>query len=344
MARYYKDNSTTNPKSRVLSVDPDSTTPAAAGDLILNKNTAELFVCTNVNADGETTWTGNLQAINDATNNFVPGIVAPEGKGIIGSIYSHDSWNNSIINPQIGNPSSSGPWTTYTNYNAYTDNSAIQFLNMALGDGYGTSGSSERMFGANDTGIQGRQLSFSNGNRVGHSRNLHYEQNNTSYNGYGFRMMPIRNTSNSSITVSLASYSSNYWSSGHEGRALFVFAPVQSGAKYSEVTSVNSTLVSNSSYSSNSWQTSQTGNYTIPANTTVIVCQTSTDWYYTTYQFVDTNYFYNLNTTFTNPSIICDMRMLSALNKSHFNMAYSGSFVSTAAKIWSVTASDFGDR
>ena len=35
--------------------------------------------------------------------------------------------------------------------------------------------------------------------------------------------------------------------------------------------------------------------------------------YHTTYQFSDTNFFYDLHTTFSNSDIVCDMRMLTAL-------------------------------
>lgn len=215
---------------------------------------------------------------------------------------------------------------------------------MALGDGFGKDGTSQSMFGDEGYGVSGRTLQFANGNRVGHRKNYYYTNNSTSYSGYGFRMMPIRNTSSSPISINLYSYASNYWGSGNEGMCLFVLAPAIDGVKYSQVSSVKSTLISNTNYSSNAVQQSQSGTYTVPGNTTIIVCQTSTDWYYTSYQFVDTNYFYNLNTTFSNPAIICDMRMLSSLAKSRFNMVYSGAFATPAAALWTVTAANFGDR
>lgn len=280
-------------------------------------------------------------AATAAATTTIEGLIMPEGKGAIGSLMSHSDWGN-YYDSNNGTPTSSGAWTTYYNYNPYSDNSAIQFVMNALGDGYSNSGTSQWMLGSDSNGDYGRNIVFSNGNRLGVSRFRHYQRNSTSYPGYHFHIMPVRNTSATPITVTFSTYSSNYWSAGHEGRCLFYFLP--NSTKYSSVTNVTGNLIDQSGYSSNSPGYTQSGSVSIPGNTTILVCQSSTDWYTTSYQFVDTNFFYNLGTTFTNPNIIVDMRMLTCLARSRFNMAYSGAIGGILPKIWTQCATDFGDR
>jgi len=263
-------------------------------------------------------------------------LVAPEGKGIVGSIVSHTDRQNTYSS---GEWSSSGPWTTYTNYQAHTDNHLIQFINMALGDGLGSDGSSNEFIGDFEGGLN-RQLQFANGNRLGYKRDLFHYDNDQNYPGHSFRIMPIRNTTNAAITVSVSGYCSDYWSSGHEGAQLFMLTPT--AGLYSAVTGVTGTSLATNTGSTR--QTNLSGNISIPANTTVLACLTSTDQYQTTYRFKDTNFFYNLNTTFNNSGIICDMRMLSSLFQSRFNMTYAGSASGIIKKIWTDTALNYGDR
>jgi hypothetical protein len=324
---------------------PELTLPikdGAAGSPLLTDGRGNLYF------QGQTATAGSTAAVvTTLADKDIPGLVAPEGKGMVGRIVSHDSWQNHCYNDSLGQPSSSAAWTTYYNYSPYSDNSAIQFINMLLGDGYANSGSSEFLFGNRGQSHTARTLQFSNGNRLGHDFNLSYPKNVQSYPGYSFACMPIRNTSSAAISVSLYSQSSNYWSSGYEGRCLFYFRPNSSnyGKKYSEVTTVEGVLITDTNYSGNGAQYTQSGTISVPANTTILVCQTSSDWYYTTYQYTDLNYFYNLNTTFTNPNIICDMRMLSTLHKSRFStMSYTGSIASHFHKIWNQCGTDFGDR
>lgn len=285
----------------------------------------------------KTDGTGNLlfaQPSKEAQT-MVP-IVAPEGKGIIGSIFSHSDVNQIY---STGEWSSTGPWTTYTHYSGHVDNNAIQWVNMALGDGNGASGTSESMKGNDSEAQKSRRIQFSNGNRLGHARQEFHTDNSSLSSGYGWRIMPIRNTTASPITISLYAYASNYWS-GIEGCDIHVYTP--NTTRYSTVTSVSATSISTST--TNARANNLTGTYSVPANTTVLVCLSSTDWYYTTYDFKDTNYFYNLTTTFTNSGIICDMRMLSSLAYSRFNLPSAGAFATSLPPLWTVTATNFGDR
>lgn len=325
---------------------PELTLPlrdGAAGSPLLTDGRGNLYFQGAAVSTGSTT-----PVVTALLDKDISGLVAPEGKGMVGRIISADAWQNHTYNDSLGGGmSSSGPWTTYYNYSPYNDNSAIQFINMLLGDGYANSGTSQYLAGNRAQGHVGRTLQFSNGNRLGHDFNLSYPRNNQSYGGYTFACMPIRNTSSAAISVDIYSHSSNYWSSGHEGRCLFYFKPNagNQGKKYSEVTAVEGVLIDQGNYSGSGAQYQQSGTVSIPANTTILVCQTNTHWYYTTYQYVDLNYFHNLNTTFTNSNIICDMRMLSTLHKSRFpTMSYTGSIASHFHKIWNQCGTDFGDR
>ena len=288
---------------------------------------------------------GNLTFSNGYTFPSVPlPIIAQEGKGIVGSVSSFTDRQNSYS----GGPqwSSSGPWTTYYNYAAHDDNSLIQFINMALGDGL-PQGTSEWFIGDDDRGSGSRTLQFAHGDRLEYKRDRLQWSNSTSNGGHTFRIMPIRNNSNAAISVPFYARMSDYYSSGYEGCCMFVLAPNTS--VYSTVTTVSTTRLA---YSQSSGDTNgpqaYTGSYTIPANTTVLVCLASTNSYQTTYRFKDTSYFYYLNTsyTFADANIVCDMRMLSSLYASNFNLPNSGTCNGTGilAPLWTKTATNFGDR
>lgn len=285
----------------------------------------------------KTDGSGNLTFGAGPVIDVISGLVAPEGKGIVGSVVSHTDRQNIY---STGEWSSSGPWTTYYAYQSHTDNNTIQFINMFLGDGMATSGTSEQQYIGDFEGGLSRQLQFANGNRLGYARDLFHYDNVQGSAGHSMRIMPVRNTSSAAISVNFNSYISDYWSDGYEGAQLFILAP--NAGLYSAVTSVTGTsLATSQTTTSNS---NLTGSFSVPANTTVLVCLVSTDRYVTTYRFKDTNYFTGLNTTFTNASIICDMRMLSSLYQSRFNMAYAGAASSIIKKIWTDTALNYGDR
>ena len=92
-----------------------------------------------------------------------------------------------------------------------------------------------------------------------------------------------------------------------------------SGTTYSTVTGGSWSVLAQYDSSSASYQLSSGSSVTIPAGKTVLVMLVSSTHYHTTYQFSDTNFFYDLHTTFSNSDIVCDMRMLTALQ-----MARSG--------------------
>lgn len=265
----------------------------------------------------------------------VEGLVAPEGRGIFGSIMSHSDRQNNYNNSWAG----SGPWTSFQNVNAHTDNTLIQWINMALGDGLGSAGTSEFMYGNDAEQQKGRRLLFSNGQRLGVARDTFQYSNNTGTPGIGMQIMPLRNPTGASISVSIIGLVSDYWSNGSEGTCLFVLEPNTS--TYSTVTSVNSTRLAFSQ--TNTRQTSLNGSYTIPAGRTVLVCLASTDQYQTTYRFKDTNYFRGLDAV-ASAGAICDMRMLSNLARGRINLTYAGSAATLLPAIWTNCAATYGDR
>jgi hypothetical protein len=151
--------------------------------------------------------------------------------------------------------------------------------------------------------------------------------------------MPVRNTTGSPITITISGRCSDN-GGGYEGACIAVFEP--NTTTYSTVTSVSGTRVAY--FQASTQNQNLTGTYTIPAGKTVLVCLTSTDMYMTTYRFRDTNYFYNLDTTFPT-GVICDMRMLYNLHNSRFvDIAYTGSFTPQISAIWKQCAVNYGDR
>mgnify|MGYP000288592033 FL=1 len=105
----------------------------------------------------KTDGAGNLVFGAGPVVDVISGLVAPEGKGIVGSLISHTDRNNTY---STGEWASSGPWTTFYSYQAHTDNNLIQFINMAFGDGMGNAGTSEQQFIGDFEGGLSRQLQF----------------------------------------------------------------------------------------------------------------------------------------------------------------------------------------
>lgn len=290
----------------------------------------------------QTDGSGNLSFANPTVNQpSSTWLVAPESTYTIGTVVSHSDRQNIY---STGEWSSSGPWTTYYNYDIHADNNAIQFWNMLLGDGYGNNPSTtEHMMGADTESELPRRVQFANGNRVGYTRDILHWDNDSSSTGHSFRCLPLRNTNSGSVSVPVSGFVSNYWSSGYEGASLSVFTPNTS--KYSTVTSVKGEKLANITSGNNTRMKELSGSVTIPANTTVLVALSSTDQYVTTYRFRDTNLFAKLADTITGSNgVICDMRMLSHLARGRVNMSYTGDLASYLPTIWTTCATQFGDR
>lgn len=290
---------------------------------------------------------------NNAVGISPTALVAPEGKDIIGTI---------VTRSDVGNQgyfgwSSNGPWgQAFANYQAASDTTTlVQMMNMAFGDGYGNGITStttsvnitSHNFINDDQHGYARTLEFANGSRVGYARETHHINNATSYSGYSWRILPIRNTSDRIIPISIYSYaSSNNNASGYEGCCLFILAPTAPGL-YSSVKSTRAIQLA--STLNNTARNALNGVFDIPAKTTVLAILASSDYIYSSgspYRYSSTNYFCYLNRTFSDPNIVCDMRMLSSLARSRFNMYYNvgGANSNVLAPIWTKTAINYGDQ
>ena len=187
-----------------------------------------------IQTDGQ----GNLSFENPVI--YQPGeswLVAPETAYNVGTVSTHTDRNQIY---STGEWTSSSSWTTYNNSTIHTDNHAIQFWNMLLGDGYSNaSATTERMQGGDSEFEMSRRVQFASGNRVGYRRDVLHWDNSTNYSGHTFRCLPIRNTNSGSVSVSVSALVSNYWESGYEGSCLASFVP--NAGKYSAVTAVTGT-------------------------------------------------------------------------------------------------------
>lgn len=276
---------------------------------------------------------------NDGSGNLSftkPLIVPADGANIIGTVATSSARQNSYN----GSWTSSGPWTTYQNATAAGTNSTYttQAWNMFLGDGYPQSGATTQNFYAHDKqGEYNRDIHYANFTRVGDwYKEYFYYQNNTSYSGVTWRVLPIRNTTNSSITTTVYFGYSSY--DTYSGAACGVFTPSGTGTTYS--TQTGGTWSQGFTSTSNTMSTSSM-TVTVPANTTVLVMLITSHNYQTTYYFTDCNMFYALDSTFTT-GLVCDNRMLNALA-----MVRSSSATNSAAyphQIYNACATLFGDR
>lgn len=277
---------------------------------------------------GGTSWApapGNLPNHTDSNN-------------IIGTVVTTTGQENSY---GTGDWSSSGPWTTYRHDNFFSANTNwIQGWNMFMSDGHPNSTSNDK-FWSNNTGYDlHRETQFAANLRVGYSHKDHYHNDNQStYGGFSWRCLPIRNGSSSAISVTVAARASSY--STYSGCSLGYFTPsYSSGTNYANVTGGSWTQIA--SYNSNDDAYNMSGSISIPAGTTVLVFCNAARAYRTSYRFMDTNYFYNLNTTFSSNDIYCDMRMLQTLAEgrcTHMAQTTDSTFY-----IYNHCANLFGDR
>lgn len=263
-------------------------------------------------------------------------VLIPDNNLIIGTVATSSARQNVY---STGEWSSSGPWTTYQNNSSTgTDaNGTIQAWNMFTGDGYGTSGTTQPYFAHDYAGEYNREIHYAASNRVGDiEKTWFYYDNATSYGGVTWRVLPIRNTTATSISTTVYFSYSSY--DTYNGASCGTFTPsgtsslysAQTGGTWSQGYTNTSNTISNASMS-----------ITVPANTTILVMLNTSHNYQTTYYFDESNSFHNLSTTFST-GLICDLRMLNTLA-----MARSLSNGQTTAyphTMYTSCATLFGDR
>lgn len=292
---------------------------------------ADMLAAVNTVLPDQTSNGGLVLGTDGTEPVWIPTPLQEKEGNIVGSVVAYSGRGNNYSSSQW---TTSAAWTTF--YGDLRDaNSQTQAWNMATGDGY-PNGSTHQMF-VNDQAGSSRYFDFAKQQRMGHwGKNwMTYETNNNSgYGGQTFRLIPIRNTTNTTITRGLACYLSGY--STYTGSGICVWTPNTN--KYSTASNVTRTLVT-----STTSNTSGTYNITVPANTTVVVMLSSCNAYRTTYRFEDMNIMYNLHSLFpTSGDLVVDLRMLDTLMRGRI----SGDTYTTVSpqKYWNLCAELYGDR
>lgn len=272
---------------------------------------------------------GNLSFAEPPSDSIVP----EDSSLVIGSVFTASARGNIY---STGEWSSSGPNSTYQNATAAGSNATYTHMsfNMFLGDGY-PGGTSQIMYSGDFRGLEYRDILYSSNDRLGHNyRELFYYENNNSYSGVSWHVMPVRNTTGSPITRSLSFMFSSY--DTYNGAALGYYTPNAStyaattgGTWTQPYTNTSNTITSTSS------------SITIPANTTVLVMLVTSHNYQTTYYFKESSMFYGLN-SFFGTGLVCDLRMLEALAKLR---TPSATYTTSAPhEIYTGCAAVYGDR
>ena len=265
-----------------------------------------------------------------------PSLLSAEGL-VYGTMVTSSAQGNSY---SWGDWTTGGPNTTYRHDNFFSNpNSYTQGFNMLLGDGYPNATSTNTTYAGNSGYEVQRLIQYANGNRVGWAgRDYYHQENNNSYGGLSWRVLPIRNTSASAIAVNIAAMYTAYTT--YSSASLGYFTPTNSsGTAYSTVTGGTWTQLQTTTSGNNVWATNS---ITVPANTTILVLLNTAHAYQTTYRFVENSLFYDLDTTFTSPNIICDLRMLYALHQARTPSATNSA--ANPEEIYTACATIFGDR
>ena len=270
-----------------------------------------------------------------AVPTVIPNTVVPDDTPlIIGSVISNSARNNVY---STGEWSSSSAWTTY--YNSWQDAaSRTQGFNMFMGDGY-PSGTTQIMYANDGENAMSRTVEYAHRQRIGNKDKdyFYYDNITSNYAGISLRCIPIRNTTNASISrtmnIMLSAYDSTYG-----GAAAQVYTPDTS--VYSTATDAG-TWTSLFSGGSNNTTNNASGSIVVPANTTVLLFMTSCHHYETTYRFKDTNFAYNLD-TFFDGDLVCDLRMLETLKTSKNNRNTNTAIY--PCDLYTTCATVYGDR
>lgn len=261
------------------------------------------------------------------------GVVPADSANIYGSVFSASARGNIY---STGEWTSSGPNSTYQNATAAGSNATYthQSFNMFLGDGY-PGGTSQIMYSGDFRGLDYRTILYSGNDRLGHNqRELFYYENNTSYGGVSWHVMPVRNTTGASITRTLNFMYSAYDTAN--GAALGYYTPnaatyaATTGGTWTQPFTSTSSTITNSSAS-----------IVIPANTTVLVMLVTSHNYQTTYYFKESSMFYGLS-SFFGTGLVCDLRMLNAL--ALLRTPSASNTTSYPEQIYTGCATSYGNR
>lgn len=287
---------------------------------------------------------GQILQSNGTSANWAPAVAGLPADSnsdlIIGTVHSESNRGNAYSS---GAWTSSGPNSTWYATQALNSPYHNHTWNMFLGDGRPNAGVSTSFYINNANTNDVRVIEFANNNRVGHYYQDRYHQaNQSSYSGITLRVLPIRNSGTADVTTTVFANGSSYSASNYSGTCIGVYTPTNSsGTNYATVT--GGSWQSLASYDSNDASYdfgSQT--ITVPAGKTVLVMLVTSTRYHTTYQFTDTNQFYNLSTTFSNSDVHCDIKMLYALQCARSTSHTHSS--SSPHNVYTACAALFGDQ
>ena len=232
--------------------------------------------------------------------------------------------------------SSLGPYTTYYNYQSDAT-SILQAWHMATGDGY-PDGTTQYDYSGADTSFTHRRITWGTNNRLGvMGKQQGYYFNDTNYEGITFNLLPVRNTTSTDITRTVYWGFSGCWSTGYDGSSVAQYTPNTS--TYNSAT--GGTWTNLYTYQTSSPYANTSFSVTFPANTTTILMGKATWYYYTTYQFYDSNCWYNVPSVLDGASLICDLRMLQTLAYGKFGGSYYGN---NAYLAYNLCGSLYGNR
>lgn len=260
---------------------------------------------------GDQTW----QPVTSADYNSLEQIFGGTRKSI-SAIYSITPRQNSLNNWNNGGPAVAGGSLNNQlhGYGANGQSDAEQWSWFGLGF---IPRATETTYNFGDTALNyplTRQQMNVTGNNIGSQALSGVYPNSTSYNPVSIMMMPIRNNAGSSRTITIYGMHSSYWSSGYDGSSLWVYHPGQNGT-YNFVSGTWTNLGQRTG--NNSYGLTWSANISIPANTTVVVMQVATSYYWTNsggiYWMFDQNKFYRLSDTFSSTYIQVDSRMINTM-------------------------------
>ncbi len=231
-------------------------------------------------------------------------------------------------------------WTNYHNYLTGAGSNADS--ERAFWYSLGTN-NRQNTVGYSSMSYENNRLVYAKNSQVGND-DVHIAHNrNTAYSPFRLRTIFLRNHHPTAAqSISMWGHYSNYWASGYDGSGVCVGYPNANGS-YNAVTDINWSVPVNrtggNSYYEWSW------GITIPARTTVAVTQTNTMYYWQSGYvawYLDSNMFYNLDSTFSNFWVQPDLKMTHAAHT--YNDQNNEYNVRNSYRIWRRTAELFGDR
>jgi len=204
-------------------------------------------------------------------------------------------------------------------------------------------------YGRNRSSNAHRKVMFAENSVLGVDELTTYINRNASYAPVNVKLLPIRNTSGSDVTI-LIYYAYHCYGGTYNGANVFYVTPGNSsGTAYSTVNSVTYTSVTSDTNYRSSWGAPQAGAAAInvPAGKTIIAGITDTTYVWGNYEGPSYSMFDRLNDTFGNTNIQCDLRMIQTMRfANYYQMGWTsaGWASGQAYRLWNMCGTLYGDR